>query len=162
MLFFLLLGCRILLLTEWATIFCCDFRGMESNPETNREEEELDGEQVRRVLQVSAATGKFWYGNFLFPWFVFTYEFGIFISFNVVNPWKLVADSYKFSRGCPHWFAFSLLTSTKEKKATPCFMEERFFRLIGSLSQQLQKFCTWKMCSSLVVLKFVSVSRITW
>ncbi|KAH1122678.1 hypothetical protein J1N35_005838 [Gossypium stocksii] len=41
--------------------------GTESSPETNREEEELDGEQVRRVLQVSAATGKFWYGNFLFP-----------------------------------------------------------------------------------------------
>lgn len=35
--------------------------GTESNPETNREEEELDGEQVRRVLQVSAATGKFWH-----------------------------------------------------------------------------------------------------
>ncbi|KAA3459125.1 serine/threonine-protein phosphatase 4 regulatory subunit 2 isoform X1 [Gossypium australe] len=35
--------------------------GTESNPETNRDEEELDGEQVRRVLQVSAATGKFWH-----------------------------------------------------------------------------------------------------
>ncbi|XP_040953691.1 transcription factor GTE8 isoform X3 [Gossypium hirsutum] len=34
--------------------------GTESNPETDREEE-LDGEEVRRVLQVSAATGKFWH-----------------------------------------------------------------------------------------------------
>ncbi|PPD82099.1 hypothetical protein GOBAR_DD20958 [Gossypium barbadense] len=35
-------------------------KGTESNPETDREEE-LDGEEVRRVLQVSAATGKFWH-----------------------------------------------------------------------------------------------------